>query len=512
MKNIPEVPIAPELTEEEKQELDEILLNPPDKYTFRFDPEWRQTQEQIARLQDLGSKATSYILEKIHNAKNGREIFKLACVLELVSTEGQEVEIGKLLEQENIANDTDRSTKHRILSILNQVAIMANVPQLKKFAEMSLDTKYADSGRSQFNRGDIIDAVQTLLCLKSSLTDEDQKDKQEIDDAILYLDTILVENGYESLSVTELIYLERMAVRDRLEKEPMLYSTDKIFDDAEHVDEIYDPFPVDSFDTLDDDKDKPEEIKRAIEYLEQLAASFGRPPSKDGDYDFFAREVERNELFEYCKKIAEYLHDNEIPSLVIIDRSSRPVYIGVKEYWRFKYPDENPPNIYFMNPSGFKTHKEKNDYRIDNPSELRSEKEVLADFQDVYKKLMADKDKPVLVFDSCIHSGNTLVPVRRAMIKSGFKDLLIGSINPSDFGSSIKTDFYISEDRPAKGCYPFDRDRMIEKVLYSPHSVRTSNTNDMDHAIRLRREIKRIMEEKIKSFTPQAKPNDLQSP
>src|SRR3989338_1966564 len=111
--------------------------------------------------------------------------------------------------------------------------------------------------------------------------------------------------------------------------------------------------------------------------------------------------------------------------------------------------------------------------------------------------LLADKDKPVLVFDSCIHSGDTLDPVKKTMEEAGFEDIMIGSINPVGRRSRVRTDFHITSKDPEKGCYPFDKDRMIEKVFDHVYSQRTSDPQKRQLSIELRKEIKRIIDEHL---------------
>ncbi|MFA6594571.1 MAG: hypothetical protein WCT16_04950 [Candidatus Buchananbacteria bacterium] len=227
------------------------------------------------------------------------------------------------------------------------------------------------------------------------------------------------------------------------------------------------------------------------------------------NYEFFEYPGERQELFDYSKKIAEYLRTEKIPNLVIIDRSSRPLYIGVREYFRSQYPDEEMPNIYFMNPKGFKAVEDltpeeiadiirdcswKNDVD-EQPHQVRAHEDIILEFQDTYKRLMDDKEHPVLIFDTCIHSGGSLEPVKKIFDESGFSDVRIGAVNPSMVGSKVKTDFYITTQRPEKGCYPFDRDRIIEKTFSHVYSQRTTDQRKREQSIRLRKEIKQVMKE-----------------
>ena len=230
-----------------------------------------------------------------------------------------------------------------------------------------------------------------------------------------------------------------------------------------------------------------------------------------GEYDFFKYEVARDQLAQYCEKITEYIHDNNVANIVILDRISRPVYIGIMEYWKDKYPGEKKPGIYFMNPKGFKTREsltvdelfeiqqdcEWKDDAVESPRQARRERDVTREIEETYSLLMKDKDKPLLIFDSCIHSGDTLSPVKNTLEKVGFEKLIIGSVNPSDRNSSVETDFFITTERPDNGCYPFDRDRMIEKTFDHVYSKKNKNPREVSLAIRLRKEIKRIIDEAI---------------
>jgi len=243
--------------------------------------------------------------------------------------------------------------------------------------------------------------------------------------------------------------------------------------------------------------------------MEKLSNQSGFREKAVPEYEFFKDPEERKEVFEYSKAIAEYLRSENIPNLVIIDRSSRPLYIGVREYLKAKYPDEDVANVYFMNPKGFNVREDLDPEEIDDiaidcvlkddleeaPNQIRSRKNVMRDFKETYDRLLADKKKPVLIFDTCIHSGDTLTPVKNIFDKAGFTDARIGSVNPTEDDAKIKADFYITEDRPEKGCYPFDRDRMIEKTFDRVYSKPVDDPYKRERSVRLRREIKRIVTE-----------------
>ncbi len=126
---------------------------------------------------------------------------------------------------------------------------------------------------------------------------------------------------------------------------------------------------------------------------------------------------------------------------------------------------------------------------------VRYEDDVLAELRETYKQLMKDKDEPLLVFDTCLHTGNSLLPVKQALTQVGFSDVRIGSVNPSDPDSKVKTDFFITKQVPTRHCYPFDNDRLIEKTFDHVYSYPTSHSQNRARSIRLRKEIKKIIED-----------------
>lgn len=230
--------------------------------------------------------------------------------------------------------------------------------------------------------------------------------------------------------------------------------------------------------------------------------------TKPQHYEFFEDKEERQELFNYSKAISEYLREEEISNLIIVDRSSRPLYVGVREYLRSRYPDEKMPNMYFVNPKGFKAKEDEtqteiidaiHDYiwkkDVEEPDEVRNRKDIMREFSETYTRLMNDKKNPVLLFDTCIHSGESLKPIKKVLDKLGFSDVRIGAVNPSDVGSKVKTDFYITTQEPEKGCYPFDRDKIIEKTFNHVYSQKTKDPNKEERSIRLRKEISQIMKD-----------------
>lgn len=238
------------------------------------------------------------------------------------------------------------------------------------------------------------------------------------------------------------------------------------------------------------------------------------PPEEESQptsYEFFITPRERDELFNYCAKVAEYLKSEQIANLVIIDRSSRPMYIGVREYWRAKYPEEQMPGMYFMNPKGFKARENLTEDEIlsiredaywkddadEAGSKPRSQAEILTELDQTYTELAKNKQKPLLVFDSCLHTGNTLAPVIDTLRVAGYEDVRVGTVSPGDPDAVVNADLYLTTRIPVKGCYPFDQDRAIEKTFTSVYSQPTIDPQKRQRSSRLRREIRRIVKEAL---------------
>lgn len=254
---------------------------------------------------------------------------------------------------------------------------------------------------------------------------------------------------------------------------------------------------------VDDDIDEPW-IESSNDYLEGLRGNTGADRR-----NFFRQPEAREEVFQFSKAIAEYIKDNEVKNLVIADRSSRPLYVGVMEYWRKVFPNDPMPGIFFVNPKGFKDRESHTtqelqatnyflrDDAVEPIDKARTQKDIMIEFRTAYPRLFQDQDKPVLIFDTCIHSGDTLDSVVKTFKKSGFENVIVGSVNPGDQGSKVKTDFYITTKEPEQGCYPFDRDRMIEKTFEHVYSRPTTDQRKKELGIELREEIREIMKDHL---------------
>jgi len=240
-------------------------------------------------------------------------------------------------------------------------------------------------------------------------------------------------------------------------------------------------------------------------------------------------------MVEIGQKIAEYLHTNNIKKIVFVDRAARPGYIVLKECWKKMYPDSPQPEIFFINPDGFeeksflapegfpkkfsvgyhrlKEAQEKGEIVSKKiiKEELKAPKtqeEIDSEFKETYSRLLQDKENPILLFDICIHTGNSLRSIIIELEEVGFdyKNIKVGLVHNTTNATEIKPELVIMDEMPTFECHPFDEDRMIRMTFGRTSSKPNEDTPSKERSMRLRKEIKRIVNEIFPIPKPQEKP------
>ena len=242
----------------------------------------------------------------------------------------------------------------------------------------------------------------------------------------------------------------------------------------------------------------------------------------DEHYATFPDRECRQDAFRVAQAIAELLKLENVPNVILVDRGARPLYIGLIEYWGAKYAKSQKPNIYFLNPLGFvnqetcsrdEIHKrsimtywggEASEKEI---SGTKSKKEVIEEFQRAYPNLLKDKDKPLVIFDTRIHTGQTLLPVMQILKELGFVDVRVVTSSKPDplFNSPVKADYFVS-DRELhlvydltsdheldSACYPFGQDKMVKKQEEYIYSIPNKDQKDIAKSVQIRKELHSIM-------------------
>ncbi len=128
-----------------------------------------------------------------------------------------------------------------------------------------------------------------------------------------------------------------------------------------------------------------------------------RDDSQSPEFYFSQREV-REAIYTVCKDTVEYIRKEKIANVFFVERAARTAWIGLHTYWQKHYAEEKEPGYYFI-----------------NPSMLTPTRFCKRMFEESFG-MVFDKTKPTLVFDSCIHTGNTLGTVAGFLLFIGFLD------------------------------------------------------------------------------------------
>jgi hypothetical protein len=202
------------------------------------------------------------------------------------------------------------------------------------------------------------------------------------------------------------------------------------------------------------------------------------------------------------------MHDEGVRSVVLTDKAARPAYIGLLRCWRALYPDENRPSINFMNPLGLQSVEDMSLLRRARgaderfragagslPIAKRTRNDIANEFRTTFAELLTRKDEPVLVLDTCLHSGESVRPILLHLLQNDFADVRVGvvSYEPDGRPRVLVPDIVFRPEGAVEACYPFGyRDRMVTKTFDQVTSVPSSPV-DRKAGRALRAEVQRIV-------------------
>lgn len=523
----------PKLTPEEIKLVEETLSRLAEiKDNYRLDKnQENEKAEKEKILLRIGRRVLPLVKERFLG-NDTRDTYYFSLYADTLSNKSDIKLLLDSIIHPNIIKNSDRSSLSNMVDSLNRVVYIIrrdnpNDPRLNEIAKaiIPLASEQSSDKKGYLNQVIALTGTKEAEAYMNGCEENSRKEQRKFfEDIENYPKYRLQREGY--LGGQNLPRLrEEGLIKDEFNEPKSIEITlsGDIYD-APDEDPFYDPYddPFDNEPLGFKEHNEPRQaniLKQTMQLLDALMKeaaqeTFITPKSEDNRessdrYEFFEFEEARKQLFEFTEKIVDYLRKEKISNLVIVDRSSRPLYVGVREYWQKKYPQEKKPNILFVNPNGFKAREDLTedeieelinecDFKLDaveTPDQVRPKERIIKEFHEKYKLLVADKEKPVLIFDSCIHSGDTLLPMKKIFKESGFTDLRIGSVGPADRGSSVKDDFHLTTQRPVQGCYPFNRDFMVEKTFSSSASKPTKIEERRARSIRLRKEIKKIMNE-----------------
>lgn len=223
-------------------------------------------------------------------------------------------------------------------------------------------------------------------------------------------------------------------------------------------------------------------------------------------YEEFSASRSRKDLVELTEYLAVYLKEKNIGNVILLDRSARPAYLGLVKVWRKMFPDAKRPNIYFVNPDGFQPDDDE-----------KSKEQILKEFRYNYPALAGKKEK-VLIFDTCIHSGNTISPVIETLEANGsqvYAGILQKDSRLSLFDSSKAFPYldFLAKRKPFYRCAVLGLDKLATKTNsvtsertkpmkigkydceITAHNKRILNAQ-IEESLRIRKEISNIFKER----------------
>lgn len=231
------------------------------------------------------------------------------------------------------------------------------------------------------------------------------------------------------------------------------------------------------------------------------------------DFSGLAKQIS---LYVTTDKLLNYIIDQQIVNLILLDRSARPANTALQELWKKHNPDSPfPANVFYFNPTGF---LETTDLVVKSPKDglYRFERELAigqqvgldlgttflgkskAEIQQQllspkHQRLLDQRDAPTLVYDNCIHYGRAMGPVLRALQAASFSQIKIAVASTHANESDIVPDFIAMTSPNFKDCYPFGMELGVEKGYTNLHSERASFATSAQSSRELRATIKQII-------------------
>ncbi|TXG76350.1 hypothetical protein E6P97_03750 [Patescibacteria group bacterium] len=217
------------------------------------------------------------------------------------------------------------------------------------------------------------------------------------------------------------------------------------------------------------------------------------------EFRYFSDPAERAMIAECGFRVAEYLHEEQIGSLVLVDQAARNIHIPVRDAWDIAYPEAAKPTVYFLNPDGFlspdihtdadyaqvlskamiqRTGMTQHDFMLSKAlipkladdimhgAQLVREHDTQGDRRHEIAAQLTDLaaiaiprdghfNGRVLVLDACRHSGGSTEGITRALKDIGIIDVRTGVVNNTR-NETEDPDFVVFEnDEIEDVCKPF---------------------------------------------------------
>lgn len=201
-------------------------------------------------------------------------------------------------------------------------------------------------------------------------------------------------------------------------------------------------------------------------------------------------------LYEGCKSISEYAYSEGVDDLMLVDKSARPLWAGIAKYWSLAHPEDKRPSFHFINPASFRSAIQGSR----NPNELSQNianagiacrEELVSSGSSLASRM----DKPLMLVDSCLHSGRAVYLTKRVLGKAGFDDIRFGVVKAAmPSGGIINPDVSGTRSVLAARCIRSDAASVL--VLNDENSIYSTVRSEAG-AIQLGHELRREIGEII---------------
>jgi hypothetical protein len=183
------------------------------------------------------------------------------------------------------------------------------------------------------------------------------------------------------------------------------------------------------------------------------------------------------EVYEATKALGDYCVQTEVQHIVLADVSARPVWAALYKYLSLAHPDTKKPAVHFFSPkllsprlkgSLLGTFATKVAHRLAAKQLVQSR-----------NSLLDHKDESVLIFDTCMHSGETVEGYATFLKKQGFSDLRTGTFTLTNISDClIRPDFCYTYDFKLFACRPYGLDtgfdKPVDKLYVAPPQSETA--------------------------------------
>lgn len=215
--------------------------------------------------------------------------------------------------------------------------------------------------------------------------------------------------------------------------------------------------------------------------MENFSYSYQAPktekPKDTSESKFMKYPGHPEDVYESSINLANYLKDQQIPNVMFLDRSARQAYVGLKEAWKKIGEETKEPNIYFINPTDLRGEEDFSDYKDE--------------FNRNYKHL--SPEEAILVYDACVHSGDSLFSTKAFLESLGFKDVKIGTTSADKTFPIEKyneLDLIALDHRAHAGCHPFGHPLYVDHDGGRVISQKIDSKPQRDRAVMEKRRIK----------------------